>query len=561
MNGTRAKASTAALRQGETRGGWRAHLALLVICAAAVVLLHLPVLSLPYYWDELGYYVPAARDFYQSGDPLPKSTLSNPHPPLLSIYLAGAWKAFGMSPVVTRGAMAVLAGAALYALLLLGLALRLPGEATLWAAALTGLTPVFFAQSTLAHLDIPATLGSLLALVFFVRRQTAACALAATALCLARETGAVLVITLAALELLRGRRRGALLLLLALLPLAAWFVLLRGRTGLWLGDSYFAAYNLWNVLHPLRWLLQFVKRSYQLCVANFHWVATALIVIGARRGLFSDRPPTHPTGGLGSSAPALPTVSPGAYGRRVLLLVITIHAVFVSIIGGAALARYLLPVFPLFFLLAADAAFRLARFGPAGKTRRLLVLALPPALVVCWFWNPPYPFPYEENLAYADFVRLHREAARMLEEMPAGRVLTAWPAGDELRHPWAGYVAAPLPVVEASDFSEEALGRLSPDQFDVLLVFSRQWRAEWFDQFPRIKALQSRFSGFRPQVSETWIRDKFGLVLLNRTELRAQWVEIWGKRPIPGQPLPPSPKKIEGKSSIRTSVRDMQLAY
>lgn len=36
MNGARAKASTAALRQGETRGGWRAHLALLVICAAAV---------------------------------------------------------------------------------------------------------------------------------------------------------------------------------------------------------------------------------------------------------------------------------------------------------------------------------------------------------------------------------------------------------------------------------------------------------------------------------------------------------------------------------------------
>ena len=28
-----------------------------------IFLLHLPLLQLPYFWDEAGYYVPAARDF------------------------------------------------------------------------------------------------------------------------------------------------------------------------------------------------------------------------------------------------------------------------------------------------------------------------------------------------------------------------------------------------------------------------------------------------------------------------------------------------------------------
>ena len=30
---------------------------------AALILLHLPLLRLPYFWDEAGYYIPAAWDF------------------------------------------------------------------------------------------------------------------------------------------------------------------------------------------------------------------------------------------------------------------------------------------------------------------------------------------------------------------------------------------------------------------------------------------------------------------------------------------------------------------
>src|SRR5438094_295730 len=65
---------------------------------AIVVLLHLPLLSLPYFWDEAGYYIPAAHDLLLTGDPIPHSTAANPHPPLVIATLALAWKLPGYSP-------------------------------------------------------------------------------------------------------------------------------------------------------------------------------------------------------------------------------------------------------------------------------------------------------------------------------------------------------------------------------------------------------------------------------------------------------------------------------
>src|ERR1051326_4053484 len=83
-----------------------------LVAFAALVLTHLPLLSLPYYWDEAGYYIPAARDLLLTGNPIPHSPAANPHPPLVIAWLAGAWKLFGYSPVVTHVAMLVFAALA-----------------------------------------------------------------------------------------------------------------------------------------------------------------------------------------------------------------------------------------------------------------------------------------------------------------------------------------------------------------------------------------------------------------------------------------------------------------
>ena len=91
--------------------------------AVVVFLIHAPYLSLPYFWDELGQFVPSALDILQHGWWVPHSAVPNAHPPGVMAYLAAVWKIFGYSIPATRAAMLVLAS--LTALFTFLLAIRL----------------------------------------------------------------------------------------------------------------------------------------------------------------------------------------------------------------------------------------------------------------------------------------------------------------------------------------------------------------------------------------------------------------------------------------------------
>jgi hypothetical protein len=68
---------------------------MLVATFAALILLHLPLLRLPYFWDEAGYYIPAALDFYRSWALIPRTTLPEGHTPLVMVYLGLSWRFLG----------------------------------------------------------------------------------------------------------------------------------------------------------------------------------------------------------------------------------------------------------------------------------------------------------------------------------------------------------------------------------------------------------------------------------------------------------------------------------
>ena len=87
---------------------------------AGLYVTHASLLDLPYYWDEAGYFVPAARDIYADGSFIPHSTLSNAHPPLVMAYLALAWKLFGFHIEVARAAMLAVSAFALTGVFALG---------------------------------------------------------------------------------------------------------------------------------------------------------------------------------------------------------------------------------------------------------------------------------------------------------------------------------------------------------------------------------------------------------------------------------------------------------
>ncbi|MBI3668123.1 MAG: glycosyltransferase family 39 protein [Acidobacteria bacterium] len=473
-----------------------------MVCFAAslvfLLLTHLAFLKLPYHWDELGQFIPAAHDLLVSGALVPQSTLPNIHPPLLMAYLAVAWKIFGFSVPVTRVAMLVLGAATITAAFLL--ARKLAGAGAAWAAAvLLAVSPPFVAQSMLAHLDLAAAFWVLLALYWFLEDRWWLCAAAATALVLTKETGIIVPVVLFLFA--RRERKSLAVLLLPCAALAAWLILLRSTTGYWGGNPEFERYNLGHALNPVRILAVLLRRVYQLGLSNFHWAATALIVWAWRTGRAFQDPRWR-----------VPATVVAAY--------LGLH----SVVGGAVLLRYLLPALALFYTAAAAALDSLR-----PRLRAAFFAVMLAGLAVSNWWNPPYPFGYEDNLAVTDFIRLQQQAAAWLSQhYPDRTITTAWPLTGALSNPLCGYVTRPLRVNPIEDFQLGAWSSLDPSRVDLLVLYSRSWEPEWgWQNWPPVAHLLERHFGYRPQVArEKWI-EKFHLRRLARWERRGQWVEIF----------------------------------
>ena len=88
-------------------------LQLFIVIFVAIVVLHGPLLHLPFFWDEAGFYVPAAYDLAHFHSLIPQTTLDTGHPPLPAAYLALWFSIGGLKPVVARLAQLLLAALAL----------------------------------------------------------------------------------------------------------------------------------------------------------------------------------------------------------------------------------------------------------------------------------------------------------------------------------------------------------------------------------------------------------------------------------------------------------------
>jgi 4-amino-4-deoxy-L-arabinose transferase-like glycosyltransferase len=464
------------------------------IAFAFVFFTHFPLLRLPYFWDEAGYYIPAAYDFFRTGTLIPYSTLSNAHPPLPAIYLAWWWKACGFSPMVTRIAVCVVAAFALTGIFLLARRLS-NAQVALATTLLTAIYPVWFAQSTLAQADIYAAAATLWALYFAldetlsVRRGWFA-ALWFSVGVLSKETAIVTPVALAFWHVWEMRRkrtaarahgRVALQLAVPILPLAAWYGYYFRHTGHLLGNPQYVQYNAVGTLDPVRFLLAFGERIFQLTI-YMNLFVPVLCTLAAMFLLPAL---------LDAAGVKRPRVSWNAQAQIGVILLANV--IFFSIFGGAVLARYLLPLYPLILLLCVSTWRRRVRGW-------LWIAALSVvAFVAGLFVNPPYRFAPEDNLAYRSMIVLQQKAIhQVLQRAPGGTVLTAWPATDELTRPELGYVWRPVRVVAIDDFSLPQVVRARQRPvYDAALVFSTKVRAEGLPDWLRF--------GDRP-----WNRKYFG---------------------------------------------------
>src|ERR1700731_704694 len=135
----------------------------------SISLSHSRLLRLPYFWDEAGYYIPAAWDFFRTGALIPQTTTTNAHPPLPSILLAAWWHLSGYVVSGTRTLVCMVAAAALLGVFKLARNLTTTAVAAV-TVILTAIYPIWYTQSTLAHADIFAAAFTLWGLAFYLDR-------------------------------------------------------------------------------------------------------------------------------------------------------------------------------------------------------------------------------------------------------------------------------------------------------------------------------------------------------------------------------------------------------
>jgi len=471
-----------------------------VFVAVVVFLTHAPLMYLPFYWDELGQYVPASLDLYQSGAWVPYTTLPNLHPPGVMAYLAGFWHLTAYSVPATRCAMLVLASLGAFGTFLLAITL---GRGASGFPAFTSLmflclSPLFVAQAMLVQLDMPAMTFTILALLLFLQGHLRRAALVCVVLVMVKETGIIAPMTFGLWLLLERRWKEALLFTAPLLPMGVWVFALHRATGHWGGNESFQAYNGAYMLNPVRFGLAVVRRFYYLFIGTGHWVGTvALIYAWRRTRLFMNR------------------------NWQVTALFCAGHVLLVCLFGGAVLERYLMPVLPILYI-----AFGVSFSSLPGRWR-YSAFGLFPMLMAANFINPVYPFPFENNLAFASFVTLNQRAADFVEiNYPSGTVSTTFPMAGALRRPDFGYVKRPVKVHEIDDFRLSTIARLRMDRPDALVLYSIAWDPLHILENPTVSRLLTRYYDYQPQATSREIQDALQMHSAARWTEGGQWIQV-----------------------------------
>jgi 4-amino-4-deoxy-L-arabinose transferase-like glycosyltransferase len=499
---------------------------------------HATLMRLPYYWDEAGYYIPAAWDFFRTGSLIPSTTLTNAHPPLPSIYLALWWKLSGYLPEVTRVSVLMVAALGLLAVGRLAMRLTNPSNSlaspassgsaaiAVWTVLLTGLYPIWFAQSTLAHADIFAAACTLWGLVYALpdrNRKPWAAALWFAAAALSKETAIVIPLVLAVIALAAGLRtpksgarsrllREAAWLAGCVLPLIGWYAWHYSQTGFLFGNPEYLRYNAQANLDPIRIMAAFGHRLLHLTAHMNLFVPVGMALAALLLNPRTDADGNERTG-----------LSP-AVTRRILLLLL-VNALLFSVLGGALLTRYLLPMYPLVILLAVST---LQRRAPYWQALTALSAA---AFVLGLFINPPYGFAPEDNLAYSHVVRLHEAGIAQLNKLyPGSVVLSAWPVTDELTKPELGYLKKPYEVVPLDDFSAAQISRAAeePEKYSVALVFSTKEEpsSQLFTLGAASKEMDERYFGLHQDLQPEAIAQQLGGTLVWRQYDQGQWIAL-----------------------------------
>jgi hypothetical protein len=298
----------------------------------------------------------------------------------------------------------------------------------------------------------------------------------------------------------------------SILPLCGWYAWHYAKTGFVFGNPEFLRYNAEATMAPLRILAAFGHRILHL-TAHMNLFVPSLMTIAA----MMLKPRLDHTGreraGIGS-----------AVLRRIFFLLLVNAALF-SVLGGALLTRYLLPMYPLVLLVAVSTFYRRVPYwqGLAAFSAVAFVTGL--------FVNPPYRFAPEDNLAYARVIRMHVAGIAQLDKRFRGAtVLSAWPVTDELTRPELGYVKEPYAVYRLEDFTSGQIDRAAsePEKYSAALVFSTKYDppSVALSLGPKSEAMDERYFGLHYDLPPEGIALRLHGTLMWQWEDHGLWIAL-----------------------------------
>jgi hypothetical protein len=322
-------------------------------------------------------------------------------------------------------------------------------------------------------------------------------------------------------------------LLVAVLALVGWYAYHYARTGFVFGNPEFFRYNVQGTLHLLRIFLALLLRIWQLVGYLGLYVLTLACVVAMKYAPVTDRwMGTGVVDGGSATAHGREATAEGVERPRIpipvqlaFLAITVVYLLALSVLGGAVLARYMLPIIPLMILICASTIWR--RLQPWAAALGIVAFGF----VLSLFINPPYGFSPEDNLAYRDYILLHERAEAFIQEhYPRAQVLTAWPASDELTHPYLGYVVKGMRVVRIEDFTAEQLlsAADATSRFDVALVFSTKYQPEssMLDRWRKWQEWKARYFGYHVDLSPEAAASVIGGNLVYVERRRGQWIGV-----------------------------------
>ena len=482
-----------------------------------VFLLKYPVLSLPYYWDELIFNIPNAISLAESNfNPFAVPTLN--HTFLLHLIIALLFKITNYSISFAHALNFILAGIAMFFTYKVGEKIQ-NKRLGIIASILLFFTPLFFSQSGLLHHAIALTAFTMMTLYFFMNNNKTLTIISASILALTQETG-ILVTVGIIIDLIiekgfnKRTIKQSLIYAIPAYLLVLWVLLNIFLQGWFLSPiAVGAASNI----SPLGWLFVFIKILKVIFFDNYRWIITTItLLILAKNNLKLNKKIVTSliisiifiillnfTGPLSSIInnsgyfkhgkeyidllkafsllfgiwlflviTSFKNIKEDIKENKLLYIILSITLIFFSFFHGTE--RYVLPAMPIYLLLT----FKIINKSLNKKT---YIIAAVMVVLFITLYSPVKGFNggMENNMEYSEFVKAHLDASSYIEtNYPNAVVLVPFKSHQnyELSDPRLGYVKKPIKLINPRNLSE-----LNEEDFDLL--YYSQFMSEQDKQF------------------------------------------------------------------------------